>query len=179
MKCNYDGGDEMQNTNGFSTMFLQITDEKEKAIFLNNMISFLLETNLNTATDILKLTEERNKLKEKVNRAQGLIDEAQAEVAKVKKATTNEMKRKLQITRDRLVAISSTVHIIGSQINEAKSAEITIDTLNNIIASIGIVTDELVSLGLWDTDEVKPELRSINLLKATTKKVTRKKPTKE
>lgn len=169
----------MQNTNDFSLMFSQITDEKEKAVFLNDMISFLLESNLNTATDISKLTEERNKLQDKVNRAQELIDEAQKEVTKVKKATTNEIKRKLQITRDRLVAISSTVHIVGTQINESKSAETTIDTLNNITASIGIVTDELVSLGLWDNDDVKPELQPINLLKATPKKVTRKKPTTE
>lgn len=138
--------------------FENITDELEKAEFINQVLTFLLDANKMQIGNVSKIINERDKLQEKVDMAQKLIDEAHAEAAKTNKATTNDIKRKLQIVRDRVVAISSTTQVLFTQISESKDERAIIDTLNNLVLNIGIITAEMTCLGLWDTSENKPEL---------------------
>jgi len=180
IKNNCEGGAKVQIKLELIEKYQAITDEKEKAIFFNDIIAFLCETNLHRADNIIEITAQRDNLQNKVNRAQALIDEAQAENTKAKKIALGEAKRKLQITRDRLVAVASTSTILGSQINEAQDNAVMIDTLNNIIASVGIITDELACLGLWDIDEIRPQTTPIKCVNPSSKnRVSRKKTTPE
>lgn len=152
-----------------------LNDEKEKTLFISEVISFVNEITIQRADLITQLTAERDNLKNKVSRASTLIDEAQGEAVKAKKATINDTKKKLQIARDRLVAIASTSNILGSQINDTSDKAIMIDTLNNIIKSTGIVVDELSAVGLWDLDEDKPVITPFEVVVLTPKKRTNKK----
>ncbi len=138
-----------------------LTDEKEKAIFITEVVSFMYEITMQKADVISQLTAEKDNLQSKVSRATELIEEAKNDAVRVKKATIGETKKKLQITRDRIVAIASTSTVLGMQINQADDKSVMIDTLNNIIASVGIVTGELSDIGLWDSDEDKPVITPV------------------
>lgn len=146
----------MQIKQFLTEQYLAISDEKGKALFLNDIVTFLLETNVQKADNNMLIKTERDNLQKKVNRAQTLIDEANAEIVKAKRGVINDTKRKLQITRDRLVVVAATSNILGTQINSSTDTSIMMDTLNNIISSVGIVAEELTNLGLWDTDDIKP-----------------------
>lgn len=165
----------MQIKNLLNEQYQGLTDEKEKAMFINDVFSFLYEITTQKVDVISQLTAERDNLQGKVNRAAELIDEAKKESAKIKKATISETKNKLQIARDRIVAIASTSNILGIQINQTDDKSIMIDTLNNIIASVEIITGELSNAGLWDSDEDKPVITPVEFVAGAKKKPEKRK----
>lgn len=116
---------------------------------------------LKIENDSLKI--EKENLTNKVRKAQELINEAQIEVERTKKSTLNNIKKNMQISRDRIVAIANTTFTLGDQINNRSDAESMEVTLNNIVKSIGILTDEFSGAGLWDPDEYKPTIKPILL----------------
>jgi len=164
----------MQIKNLLNDHYYGLADEKEKLTFFTEVVSFMYEITMQKADVVSQLTAERDNLQSKVNLAMELIEEAKNDTLKVKKATICETKKKLQITRDRIVAIASTSTVLGMQINQTDDKSVMIDTINNIIASIGIVTGELSDLGLWDSDEDKPVIKPVvieNGIKKKPKKI--------
>lgn len=107
------------------------------------------------AYDALKA--EKDVLASKVERAKDMLAEKDVEIGKAKKATHNELKNKLQIGRDKVVAIAETSTALGAHIASPEA----IDILNNIRDNVGLLTAEMVSLGLWDEDDVKPNVEPI------------------
>lgn len=146
------------------------SDQDEKTLVLNEIVSFLVEINVNNEKKIIQLVQEKNKFEKQIERAKGLIEDANSEVVKAKKGTINEMKRKLQIARDRIVAISTTADALGKQINNSTEKKMMLTTLNNMISSTGIIYSELLSLGLWDEKEVKPDFTPMNVKEIPTQK---------
>ena len=130
------------------------------------------------AYDALKT--ERDALASKVERAKDMLAEKDVEIEKTKKATQNELKKKLQIGRDKVVAIAETSTALGSHISSSEA----IDILNNIRDNVGLLTAEMISLGLWDEDDVKPNVEPIVVKVAepvaeTTDTVVEEKPKKK
>lgn len=108
-------------------------------------------------SEVERLRRSNEILEQKLLRAQGIIDDLKAEIPKSNKQTVCGLNRKLQITRDRLVAISRTTNVITNQtpqINENSSVRIALD---NIQESVTIIADEMEQLGLWEHDHIKPE----------------------
>lgn len=169
-----EGGVTMQIKNFLNGHYCGLTDEKEKAVFITEVIAFMYEITMQKADVISQLTAEKDNLQVKVNRATELIEEAKNEAVRVKKVTIGETKRKLQITRDRIVAIASTSTVLGMQINQADDKSVMIDSLNNIIASVGIVVRELSDIGLWDSEEDKPVITPVVIENGINKKPIKK-----
>lgn len=136
--------------------YQKITSEEEKAVFMNDLLIFTWEISQQKTSTISQLMVERDHLKNKVDRAAELIANAKNETAKTRKAATGEIKKKLQITRDRILAIDATSSALGKQINQEENQALMADTLNNIIASVKIIFEELSNAGLWDDDEARP-----------------------
>ena len=132
------------------------TDNFLKQVVENIRENIKFATLSKKAKEIEVLKAERDNLKSKVERAQQIIDETKKEMEKSKKATVNDIKRKLQIGRDRIIAIAETSNSLGKQINKSGELPQMIDTLNNIRESIEILTNELLDVGLWDSDEMRP-----------------------
>ena len=103
------------------------------------------------------LKKENESLLSKVEKAKEIISEKEAEIEKAKKATRNDIKRKLQIGRDRIVAIANTSTALGECVDDAAS----IDILNNIRENVGLLTEEMVAQGLWGEDEEKPNVEPL------------------
>ena len=218
------GGDWMSIKKMLNEKFSELKNEREMSLFLNEVITFLHDTNeqcfkelsetglfskdrlslrfagvdngLKQAVETIKenikivglskknkeiseIKLECNDLKNKINRAQLLIDEAKEETVKTKRKVFMETKNKLQITRDKLVAVANTSKSLGEQINDKCSKDEVEDTLNNIVMNVGLIVDELVMLELWNEDEEKPSISKIKLKKAprSTKKTTTRKKT--
>lgn len=132
--------------------------------------------------EAMKLKTENENLKLKVERAQSEIEKSKLEVEKAKKSSLSSMKKKMQASRDRIVSIAETSALLGDQINSKNDAAVMVDTLNNIIASVGILSDEFSEAGLWDQEENKPNTIPVVLklvvepehLKRTRKTATKK-----
>ncbi len=103
------------------------------------------------------LKKENESLSSKVEKAKEIISEKEAEIEKAKKATRNDIKKKLQIGRDRIVAIANTSTALGECVDDAAS----IDILNNIRDNVGLLTEEMVALGLWGEEEEKPNVEPL------------------
>jgi|LSQX01.2.fsa_nt_gb hypothetical protein len=140
----------------------QATENVKENIKLSMICKKAVEAELTKAeNESLKIDKEN--LTNKVRKAQELINEAQIEVEKTKKATLNNIKKNMQISRDRIVAIVNTTFTLGDQINKKSDIASMEVTLNNIIENIGILTDEFSLAGLWDSDEYKPSIKPILL----------------
>lgn len=123
---------------------------------------------------------ERDNLASKVARAKEIINEKETEIEKAKKGTKNELKKRLQLGRDRIVAIAETSTVLGKQINDNEQGVAVIDTINNIRENVRLLTEEMTALGLWDQDEVKPNVTPIEVISAEKPKTaTRKTATKK
>ena len=131
------------------TLLKQIVDNIYENIKIDNL------NKKAKAYDALKT--ERDALASKVERAKDMLAEKDVEIEKTKKATQNELKKKLQIGRDKVVAIAETSTALGSHISSSEA----IDILNNIRDNVGLLTAEMISLGLWDEDDVKPNVEPI------------------
>lgn len=131
------------------TLLKQIVDNIYENIKIDNL------NKKAKAFDALKA--EKDVLASKVERAKDMLAEKDAEIEKTKKATQNELKKKLQIGRDRVVAIAETSTALGAHISSSEA----IDILNNIKDNVGLLTAEMVSLGLWDEDDIKPNVEPI------------------
>ena len=131
------------------TLLKQIVDNIYENIKIDNLHKKA------KAYDALKT--ERDTLASKVERAKDMLAEKDAEIEKTKKATKNELKKKLQIGRDKVVAIAETSTALSTHISSSEA----IDILNNIRDNVGLLTEEMVSLGLWDEDDVKPNIEPI------------------
>jgi hypothetical protein len=107
------------------------------------------------AYEVLK--KENENLSSKIEKAKEIISEKEAEIEKAKKATRNDIKRKLQIGRDKIVAIANTSTALGECVDDAAS----IDILNNIRDNVGLLTEEMVALGLWGEEEEKPNVEPL------------------
>lgn len=103
------------------------------------------------------LKKENENLSSKIEKAKEIISEKEAEIEKAKKATRNDIKRKLQIGRDKIVAIANTSTALGECVDDAAS----IDILNNIRDNLGLLTEEMVALGLWGEEEEKPNVEPL------------------
>ena len=100
---------------------------------------------------------EKEALAFKVERAKEMLAEKDVEIEKARKTTRNEIKKKLQIGRDKVIAIAETSTVLGEHIGNAEA----IDVLNNIRENIGLLTNEMILLGLWDEDDIKPNVEPI------------------
>ena len=154
------------------TLLKQIVDNIYENIKIDNL------NKKAKAYDALKT--ERDALASKVERAKDMLAEKDVEIEKTKKATQNELKKKLQIGRDKVVAIAETSTALGSHISNSEA----IDILNNIRDNVGLLTAEMISLGLWDEDDVKPNVEPIVVKVAepvaeTTDTVVEEKPKKK
>ena len=154
------------------TLLKQIVDNIYENIKIDNL------NKKAKAYDALKT--ERDALASKVERAKDMLAEKDVEIEKTKKATQNELKKKLQIGRDKVVAIAETSTALGSHISSSEA----IDILNNIRDNVGLLTAEMISLGLWDEDDVKPNVEPIVVKVAepvaeTTDTVVEEKPKKK
>ena len=154
------------------TLLKQIVDNIYENIKIDNL------NKKAKAYDALKT--ERDALASKVERAKDMLAEKDVEIEKTKKATQNELKKKLQIGRDKVVAIAETSTALGSHISNSEA----IDILNNIRDNVGLLTAEMISLGLWDEDDVKPNIEPIVIKVAepvaeTTDTVVEEKPKKK
>lgn len=156
--------------------YLARADEEQKALMITEVIGFLQESTMRQTKALTQLAQERDALRDKVGRAAALIEEAQVEAAKAQKAALNETRKKLQIARDRLAAIAQTARSLGEQINSNGGRAAMIDTVNNILASADILTEELSRVGLWDANEDKPDFTPVEAKKPIKKKAPRKKP---
>ena len=158
----------------------QIVDNIYENIKINNLAKKAKET------DTLK--KENETLSGKVDRAIEMLKEKDNEIEKTKKATQNSMKKKLQIGRDKIIAIAETSKVLGEHISDEES----IGILNNIRENVGLLTEEMLSLGLWDEDETKPNVSPIVAkvtvpvsepkelpIEVTAKEKTKKKTTKK
>ena len=103
------------------------------------------------------LKKENENLSSKIEKAKEIINEKEAEIEKAKKATRNDIKRKLQIGRDKIVAIANTSTALGECVDDAAS----IDILNNIRENVGLLTEAMVAQGLWGEDEEKPNVEPL------------------
>ena len=154
------------------TLLKQIVDNIYENIKIDNL------NKKAKAYDALKT--ERDALASKVERAKDMLAEKDVEIEKTKKATQNELKKKLQIGRDKVVAIAETSTALGSHISSSEA----IDILNNIRDNVGLLTAEMISLGLWDEDDVKPNVEPIVVkvvepVAETTDTVVEEKPKKK
>lgn len=107
--------------------------------------------------EVTILRRKNDALEQKLIRAQGIIDDLKADIPKANKQAINTLNRKLQPTRDRLVAISSTTRVILDQTPHVNENTATKIALYNILESVSIIAAELEQLGLWEHDNVKPK----------------------
>ena len=133
-----------------------LTDAKERQQFVNMLLSTISEMHRHDAGSIAVLTSERNVLTDKVSRASALIEAAQHEAEHSRKAAISETRKKLQIVRDRLHAITTTVKALEQYTNERPERDELGVMYGNIVASVRIIAEELAAAGLWDTDEDQP-----------------------
>lgn len=147
---------------------LEITKENMKLLQLTKK-----------AIEMNAIIAERDKLRASISRAQALINEAKLETEKAQRGAINKTKKQLQITRDRIVTVAETSQILGEQIVSAGNISTMIDTVNNILANIGLVSDEMQSLGLWDEEDIKPKYNPITYTIDTKEKQVEKKPVKK
>jgi hypothetical protein len=133
-----------------------LISNNEKQQFFEEMLSLIDNMHHNDIETIAKLTIESDELRSKVSRASALIEDAQSEAKRSHKAAISDARKKLQIVRDRLFAIVSTTKSLEVQINGQGERNVMIDTLNNIVASVDIISNELVAAGLWDINEDLP-----------------------
>ena len=131
------------------TLLKQIVDNIYENIKIDNL------NKKAKAFDALKA--EKDALASKVERAKDMLAEKDAEIEKTKKATQNELKKKLQIGRDKVVAIAETSTALSGHLASPEA----IGILNNIRDNVGLLTAEMVSLGLWDEDDIKPNVEPI------------------
>lgn len=131
------------------TLLKQIVDNIYENIKIDNL------NKKAKAFDTLKA--EKDALASKVERAKDMLAEKDAEIEKTKKATQNELKKKLQIGRDKVVAIAETSTALSGHLASPEA----IGILNNIRDNVGLLTAEMVSLGLWDEDDIKPNVEPI------------------
>lgn len=125
--------------------------------------------NLNKKAKMVDLLKADNdNLTAKVERAKEMLAEKDIEIEKARKSTQNVLKKKLQIGRDKVMAIAETSTVLGEYVDTREA----VDVLNNIRFNVGILTEEMVSLGLWDEDEVKPNVEPIVLNVSKTDKTT-------
>lgn len=132
-----------------NALLKQIVDNIYENIKINNLAKKDKEY------DALK--KENEILASKVDRAIEMLKEKDVEIEKTKKATQTALKRKLQIGRDKIIAIAETSTVLGEHISDEES----IGILNNIRENVGLLTEEMLSLGLWDEDETKPNVSPI------------------
>ena len=133
------------------------TDTLLKQI-VDNIYENIRIDNLNKkARDYDALKVEKEALASKVEKAKEMLAEKDVEIEKARKSTRNELKKKLQIGRDKVIAIAETSTVLGEHMGSTEA----IDILNNIRDNIGLLTDEMISLGLWDDDDVKPNVDPI------------------
>lgn len=132
-----------------NALLKQIVDNIYENIKINNLAK--------KAKEYDTLKKENETLASKVDRAIELLKEKDVEIEKTKKATQTALKRKLQIGRDKIIAIAETSTVLGEHINDEESVGI----LNNIRANVGLLTEEMLSLGLWDYDDIKPDVTPI------------------
>ena len=132
-----------------NSLLKQIVDSIYENIKINNLAKKAKETET--------LKKENETLSGKVDRAIEMLKEKDIEIDKTKKATQNSLKKKLQIGRDKIIAIAETSTVLGEHINDEES----IGILNNIRENVGLLTEEMLSLGLWDEDETKPNVSPI------------------
>lgn len=132
-----------------NALLKQIVDNIYENIKINNLAK--------KAKEYDALKKENEILASKVDRAIEMLKEKDVEIEKTKKATQTALKRKLQIGRDKIIAIAETSTILGEHINDEES----IGILNNIRANVGLLTEEMLFLGLWDYDDIKPDVTPI------------------
>ena len=139
--------------------YRSLNSDKEKLQFFEEALSLIGEIHRNDTAAIANLKAECDALNSKVSRASALIKDAQNEAELSRKAAISDTRKKLQIVRDRLFAIISTAKALEVQTNGQGEREVMSDMLNNIVASVDIIANELATAGLWDHSEGMPVVK--------------------
>jgi hypothetical protein len=111
----------------------QIVDSIYENIKINNLAKKA------KATETLK--KENETLSGKVDRAIEMLKEKDIEIEKTKKATQNSLKKKLQIGRDKIIAIAETSTVLGEHINDEES-------ITNILNDFGSLAEDR-NINIW------------------------------
>jgi hypothetical protein len=114
--------------------------------------------------EIVKIELENSDLKNKIVRAQQLIDDAKVDASKTKKATINCIKSNMKISRDKIIAIANTTSILSAYIKPLEQPTEMLETYNNILLNIGMLVEELSNAGLWDENDEKPDIKLIKII---------------
>lgn len=114
---------------------------------------------------------ELDKAHAKIERARELYYEAKADADNANNCAKKSIYKKLQIVRDRIYDIGETAQVA------AKAKGKPIVELNNILAALEIIVEELQNLELWEESDVIPPLDRI--VPKSKKKVEKEKTLEE
>ena len=153
--------------------------EKEEIISQKEQKIKELESNNNSLhIEIENKDIQIEDLKDKFERAKERYNEEKAEKEGAKQIAQKELIKQLSPTRDRIKIIGDTINGAWERISKSGKEKITVTELNNILASLQLIIDNLSEAGVWDDGFAKPSTAELvePPKKATAgKKGTRKK----
>ena len=140
--------------------FLSSASAEEKAAFSAEAlqaVSELVSTVPEREGKLARLEEENASLKSTVERARKLYGNMKDELAGAEQKTKKSLYKKLQVLRDRIYVIGDIASAAGGRLS-SKGAGMTPEEINNVIASLETMIDQLKENGLWEEDDVMPPL---------------------
>ena len=162
--------------------FSSLTNTKEKAAYISDLLRFCSEQVLDSSKQDLEraLVESENRLKDanaRIARAKEFYLEAKAEAETAEKRAKKDIYRHMQAVRDRVYAVGETASLAGEKIQSNSRYKVSADELNNIIDSVEAIITELQKLDLWNEGDFIPPLNRVTKKEAPRRTSHKKKNT--
>ena len=125
-----------------------------------NYAAYKIEESNKLEADLAESNLALKKAEATIDRARKLYSEQKEELEQAADAVKKKIYKELQIVRDRIYVIGDTVSAYETRRKETGS-EIEPVELNNIVASLELIINEMKALELWDEQDAVPNLSLI------------------